>query len=175
MLKLFRKRFMRDERGQALVEATLAALICISAFFWIMEWGMCMYCQSVLSQAAMSGIQYATTHGGRAYQNTGNGSGPGTNDPTGSQNVVPAVEAMMGQSALKRTVATMQVCSAWWSAGSAVGGFGNTPCAAGSGNAANANPGTIVTVQVYWSYQPYLRLPFISPTLSYTATGTVLY
>jgi Flp pilus assembly protein TadG len=175
MSKLFRKRFIRDTRGQAVVEATLAALITISAFYWIMEWGMCMYCQSILSQAAMSGLQYATSHGAMAYQNTGNGSGPGTNDPTGSQTVVPAVQAWMGQSALKGSVASMQVCSAWWSAGSAVGGSGNTPCSAGSGNASNANPGTVVTVQVYWTYQPYVRLPFVPPTLSYTATGTVVY
>jgi Flp pilus assembly protein TadG len=175
MSMLFSKRFIRDERGQAVVEATLAGLICISAFFWIMEWGMCMYCQSILSQAAMNGLQYATSHGTMAFQNSGNGSGPGTNDPTGSQNVVPAVEAWMGQSALKGSVASMQVCPAWWSAGSAAGGAGNASCSAGGGNAANANPGTVVTVQVFWPYQPYVRLPFISPTLSYTATGTVVY
>lgn len=175
MLKLLRKRFIRDERGQALVEATLAGLICISAFFWILEWGMCMYCQSILSQAAKVGVQYAATHGSMAYQNTGVGSGRGTNDPTGATYIVPAVEASMGQSALKGSVASMQVCVAWWNPGEKAGGNGNTPCSTGGGDAPSPSPGTVVTVQVYWPYQPYVQLPFISPTLSYTATGTVVY
>jgi len=175
MTQLLRKRFICEKHGQAIVEATLASLLCITALFWIMEWGMCMYCQSVLSQAAMTGLQYATSHGTMAFQNSGSGSGPGTSDPTGSQTVVPAVEAAMGQSALKGSVASMQVCPAWWSAGAAVGGAGNNSCSAGGGNATNANPGTVVTVQVFWPYQPYVRLPLVPPTLSYTATGTVVY
>ena len=174
MTKLFRKQFIRDTRGQALVESAIAIVICLSAFLWIMEWGMCMYCQSVLSQAAMNGLDYATTHGAIADQNTGSGSGPGTCDPPGS-NVVSDVEAWMGQSALKASVASMQVCAKWWTAGSEAGGYGNAPCTTGGGTAESAAPGTVVTVQAYWTYQPYIHLPFIPPTLSYTATGTVVY
>jgi len=175
MKKLFRKCFIRETRGQAVLETALAGLICIIAFLWIMEWGMCMYCQSILAQAAISGVQYATMHGETAQTNTGHGSGPGTSDSDGSGSVVPYVKAWMAQSALKGSVAQIQVCADWWPSGSSAGGFGNTPCTTGGGTAGDAKPGTFVTVQVYWPYQSYIRLPFTPATLSYTATGTIIY
>lgn len=179
MFRSVLKRLLHETLGAALVESALGAAICILAFLWMMEFAMCMYDQTILQDAAQEGVMYAVTHGAAAYKNSGHGSGPGTSDPTGANSVIPATEAWFAQSALKSSLPNLSVCVRWWAPGTVVGGYAPSEC---SGNSAsyssswgNAEPGTVVTVQVSWPYKPYIKLPWVPATLSYTSTGAVVY
>jgi hypothetical protein len=176
--------FFKDKRGQTLVEGAFGAAICILAFLWMGEWCMCMYDQTILQDAAQEGVRFAIVHGQIAYQNSGHGSGPGTDDPSGQNTIARYVVAWFAQSALKSGIVNFAVCPAWWAPGTRINAFPPDACAKDkNGNVhasyssswTNASPGTVVTVQVSWQYQPYIRLPWIPPTLTYTAVGAVAY
>jgi hypothetical protein len=183
MLRRF-KAFASDTNGNAMVETALAFSICFFMLVWLMEFCFSLYCQSVMSQAAKIGLQYATMHGASSDKMVGNGSGPGLTDPTGA-NIAKIVAASMAQSALKQSLPGFAVCPAWWSSGTTQGGFSSSQCNSvitgssflGSSSytgQGDAQPGNIVTVQVVWTYHPYISVPWTT-TYSYTATGVVTY
>jgi hypothetical protein len=179
----FLRRVFLETKGNAMVETAIAFAACFFSFIWLMEFCFSLYCGSVLSQAARVALQYATVHGTTSDGIAGMGSGPGSSgDPSGI-NIVSVAAAAMAQSALKQSLPGLRVCPAWWTSGSAQGGFSPSQCPAGGsgnlGNASykgtgNANPGSIVTVQVVWTYNPYLPVPW-STTYTYTASGVITY
>lgn len=178
MLKLMRRCFIRDTRGGSALEIALAGSLCTFAFLWMMEFCFTLYCQNILANAAREGVQYAITHGTMAQTATDSGSGPTTSDVSGTY-IAEATEAWFAQSSLKSSLPSLTVCPAWWAPGWSGGGFPPSRCYPNSfeytGTASSASPGTSVSVQVTWPYQPYIKLPWIPATLSYTATGTVVY
>lgn len=187
-MRKFLRRIVHDKSGAIMVEGAFGILACLFAFFWMLEFGVSLYDQSDLSQAAKTGVQYAIVHGTVAdadcvaSNGIGCGSGPGAAfDPTGSREIVPLVEAAMAQSALKRSVKEISVCPAWWPVGSTVPSSVYNPSSCSTSlnpsyrSTGTAAPGNTVTIQVVWKYVPYIPVPWTTPTYSYTATGVVAY
>ena len=59
-----RKRFLKDERGNAMVEfAVVAALIFFPIVFGIIEFGRLVWARNMVSAAAREGVRYAIVHG----------------------------------------------------------------------------------------------------------------
>jgi TadE-like protein len=190
----FLKKFVHDKNGAVMVESAIAMSLCLLAIIWMMEFGISLYDQSALSQAAKDGVLYATVHGTSANANcvaSGIGScgigpplptGPAMLDSSGTSTLVPLVNAAMAQFALKKSVTSMKVCPTWWAVDQFVSAQVYNPAAClSSGNASytgtadSARPGATVSIQVVWQYVPYVPVPWTTPTYSYTATGVVTY
>jgi Flp pilus assembly protein TadG len=143
------KRLMRGNRGSAMIEVAVSMLVAVPLLMWAFEFAMCCYTASVLQYAAREGVQFAIAHGSESS----NGSGPGTSDPGGTN--VQAVVKQIANSASLHNMTGLTVTTSWESDA--------------------ATPGSPVSVKVSWQYDPYIRLPWIEPTIKGTASAVVNY
>lgn len=130
-----------------MIEVAVSMLVAIPLLLWAFEFAMCCYTTSVLQYAAREGVQFAVSHGSESSD----GSGPGTSDPGGAN--VQAVVKRIANDASLHNMTGLTVTPSW-------------------ANGA-ATPGAPVSVQVSWQYDPYIRLPWIEPTIKGTASGVV--
>src|SRR4029079_8365767 len=73
-LSRFRRRFLRDESGAAMVEfAVVTAFIFIPIVFGILEFGRITWAKDMVTTAAREGTRYAIVHGAD-YDSSGLGS-----------------------------------------------------------------------------------------------------
>ena len=57
------RRGLRGQRGSAIVEFTLVALLFFSLVFGLVEFGRALFAYSTIASAAREGVRYATVHG----------------------------------------------------------------------------------------------------------------
>ena len=62
-LKSTRKSLKSGERGAALVEMSIAALVFLTAIFAVLEFGRLLWVHNALTDAARRGARYAVNHG----------------------------------------------------------------------------------------------------------------
>src|SRR5438093_6133777 len=61
-------RGVRGQRGSAIVEFTLVALLFFSLVFGLVEFGRALFAYSTIASAAREGVRYATVHGSESKQ-----------------------------------------------------------------------------------------------------------
>ena len=62
------RRGLRGQRGSAIVEFTLVALLFFSLVFGLVEFGRALFAYSTIASAAREGVRYATVHGSESKQ-----------------------------------------------------------------------------------------------------------
>src|SRR5437870_11099901 len=62
------RRGPRGQRGSAIVEFTLVALMFFSLVFGLVEFGRALFAYSTIASAAREGVRYATVHGSESKQ-----------------------------------------------------------------------------------------------------------
>lgn len=122
-----------------------------SLVFWLFELCMFTYTCAVLNDAAQEGVRYATMHG----TDNSNCSGPDTQctDQSPYSNVQAVVTAAASASLHNLAAMTVTVI------------YGNSTATLG-------NP---VTVKVAYTYVPYLNLPGLADTVTFSSQGEILY
>lgn len=138
------------ERGAAQIEFLLSSIVAMFLFFWLWEMSMMVYTYAVIANAAKEGVRYGIVHG----TNSTNCSGPsaGCGDSTGA-NVVSAVRSYAAYSLHDISSITIQ---------------------ANYLDSSSEPPGRI-QVKVAYTYMPYIKLPWIAPTLVASAEGRIVY
>ncbi|MHB1022691.1 MAG: TadE/TadG family type IV pilus assembly protein [Acidobacteriaceae bacterium] len=138
------------ERGAAQIEFLLSSLIAMFLFFWIWEMSMMVYTYAVITNAAKEGVRYGIVHG----TDNGNCSGPsaGCADATGA-NVVSAVRSYAAYSLHDISSITIQA----------------------NYLDSSSEPPSRIQVKVAYTYVPYIKLPWIAPTLVASAEGRIVY
>jgi hypothetical protein len=176
-----RALMVKDESGQAMVEWALVFPVCFVAFIALFEFGFMLYANAQLSSVAKNCVNYAVVHGQAAdAANPGSGCGPGTNGGLNCSAIVDLVKAQLAQYGINGSSSAATVCGAWWSNPTDIKAADFLPSACPNnftyqGSADIAKPGSMVSVQVVWNYQPFTQFVPISIPLSYTATGAVVY
>ena len=144
-----RRREHQD--GQATLEILVSLMVAFSAVFWLFELCMFTYTCSVLNEATQEGVRYAIVHGIDSTLC----SGPDTacTDQTPYSNVQAVVTAAASASLHNLSAMTITVT------------YANSTAAIG-------NP---VAVTVAYTYVPYLNLPGLMNSLTFTSQGQILY
>jgi len=81
----------RSERGQALVEFSLSAIVLLLLVFGMIDAGRAVWNYNTLSQATREGTRYAIVHGANSSDPSGPGS-PYYSPPNSDENVTETVE-----------------------------------------------------------------------------------
>ena len=146
---LARRREYQD--GQATLEILVSLMVALSLVFWLFELCMFTYTCSVLNEATQEGVRYAIVHGIDSTLC----SGPDTTctDQTPYSNVKAVVTTAASASLHNISAMTITVT------------YANSTAAIG-------NP---VAVTVAYTYVPYLNLPGLMNTLTFTSQGQILY
>jgi hypothetical protein len=139
------------QEGQATLEILVSLMVALSLVFWLFELCMFTYTCSVLNEATQEGVRYAIVHGIDSTLC----SGPDTTctDQTPYSNVKAVVTAAASASLHNISAMTITVT------------YANSTAAIG-------NP---VAVKVAYTYVPYLNLPGLMNTLTFTSQGQILY
>jgi Flp pilus assembly protein TadG len=139
------------EHGQATLEIVVSLLVLMSLVFGLFEICMLTYTCSVLNDAAQEGVRYAIVHG----TSSSNCSGPdnGCPDQAPYSNVRAVVTNAASASLHDLTAMSVTVSYS-------------------AGTAAVGNP---VRVIVVYSYIPYINLPGLHDTVSFSSPGQILY
>jgi Flp pilus assembly protein TadG len=139
------------ERGQATLEIVVSLMVIMSLVFGLFEICMLAYTCSVLNDAAEEGVRYAIVHG----TSSSNCSGPdsGCPDPSPYSNVQAVVTNAASASLHDLTAMSVTVSYS-------------------AGTAAVGNP---VRVVVVYTYIPYINLPGLHDTVSFSSQGQILY
>lgn len=138
------------EQGSAMIETSVALLVAIPIVFWMFELCMLTYTYSVLGDAARMGVRYAIVHG----SDNSNCSGPsaGCGDSTGA-NVISQVKSAAAYSF--HDISNIDVTVTYPDSSSA--------------------PPSRVSINVRYTYIPYIKLPGIAQTVSLNAQGRIVY
>ena len=139
------------EQGQATLEIVVSLLVMMSLVFGLFEVCMLTYTCSVLNEAAQEGVRYAIVHGTSSL----NCSGPdsGCPDQAPYSNVRAIVSSAASASLHDLTAMSVTVSYS-------------------AGTAAVGNP---VRVIVVYTYIPYINLPGLHDTVSFSSQGQILY
>jgi len=140
----------RSQDGQATLEMVVILLV-MSLVFWLFELSMFTYTCSVLNSATREGVRYATLHGADSSVC----SGPDTTctDRSPYSNVQAVVTSAASVSLHDLSAMTVTVA------------YSNNTAAVG-------NP---VTVKVAYIYVPYVNLPGLQNSVTFTSQGQILY
>jgi len=139
------------EQGQATFEILISLTVALSLFFWLFELCLFTYTCSVLNEAAQEGVRYAIVHGSNSSICSGPDSACTNQSPYSNVQTVVTTAA----SASLHNISAMTV---------AVNYPNNT-----------ASAGNPVTVQVAYTYIPYLNLPGLANKVTFTSQGQILY
>jgi Flp pilus assembly protein TadG len=139
------------ENGQASLEIILSFMTVMWLVFWLFELSMFTYTCSVLKNAAQQGVRYAVVHG----TDSSVCSGPDStcSDQSPYANVQAVVTTAAAASFHNLTAMTVTVT------------YANSTAALG-------NP---VTVTLVYTYVPYVVLPSLQNTVSFSSQGQILY
>lgn len=169
----------RETRGELMLEFAVSATLAFFVFLWLMEFGFSMYDEHVIRGVAEAGVDYAATLGPNSTLQSGPWS---SSDPLGTQIIVPYVLSALEKTSLKPkndfTDGTLKIQSCW----SSIPSDGSPPaCQPGPGAITNAgesglptSQNVMVMVTVQWPYHPYIKLPWVPPTLAYSAISPML-
>jgi len=129
----------------------VVVLLVMSLVFWLFELSMFTYTCSVLNSATREGVRYATLHGADSSVC----SGPDTTctDRSPYSNVQAVVTSAASVSLHDLSAMTVTVA------------YSNNTAAVG-------NP---VTVKVAYIYVPYVNLPGLQNSVTFTSQGQILY
>ncbi len=153
----------RPERGQALAEFALIFPLLVLVVLILVDFARGIFIYSALSDVAREGARYAIVHGSLATDNPPV-VGPGTADPNGLINVVPAAEAVaygLDSSALK-----VSVC---WGDGCTV----PADCSTGTNTADAPVPDVPVTVRACYAFQANTAAFLKQGTIQLAAVSTL--
>lgn len=144
-------RRREHQHGQATLEMLVSLMVVLSLVFWLFELCMFTYTCSVLNEATQEGVRYAIVHGIDSTLC----SGPDTacTDQSPYSNVKAVVTA--AASASLHNISAMKITVTYANSTAAIG-----------------NP---VAVEVAYTYVPYLNLPGLMNTLTFTSQGQILY
>jgi Flp pilus assembly protein TadG len=137
--------------GQATLEMLISLMVVFSLVFWLFELCMFTYTCSVLNDAVQQGVRYATMHG--THSSICSGPDTACTDHSPYTNVQAVVTAAASAALHDMSAMTVTVSYA-------------------NSTAASGNP---VTVRAAYTYVPYLNLPGLANTLTFTAQGEILY
>ena len=140
------RRNRGPQRGSALIEFALSIFMVVLLMFWVFEMVMLVYTYSVLADAAKEGVRYAIVHG---------------------SGVAPANQSGPGNTAAVSTVVTDYAQFSLHD----VSAITVTPTYLNGDNQAP----DLVQVTVSYTYIPYIKLPFTSPTINTSAEGRIVY
>ncbi len=144
-------RRREHQHGQATLEILISLMVALSLVFWLFELSMFTYTCSVLNEATQEGVRYAIVHGIDSTLCSGPDST--CTDQTPYANVKAVVTAAASASLHNISAMTITVT------------YANSTAAIG-------NP---VAVKVAYTYVPYLNLPGLMNTLTFTSQGQILY
>jgi len=139
------------EHGQATLEIVVSLLVVMSLVFGLFEICMLTYTCSVLNDAAQEGVRYAIVHGTSSLNCSGPDSGCPDQAPYSNIQAVVTNAA----SASLHDLTAMSVTVSY-----------------SAGTAAVGNP---VRVIVVYTYIPYINLPGLHDTVSFSSQGQILY
>jgi Flp pilus assembly protein TadG len=145
------KTLLFDDAGQTLVESALSLWVTISVVFWLFEFCMFTYTCNVLNSAAQQGVRYAIVHGTDSSVCSGPDSACTDQSPYAN---VKAVVASAASASLHNTTG-MTVTINY------VNG--------------TASPGNPVTIQLAYTYVPYIKLPGIANSVTLSSRGNILF
>ena len=151
-------------RGQALAEFALIVPIFLILALIMVDFARGIYTYAVISNAAREGARYAIVHGVLSAADNPPASGPGTADPNGSINVVPAAIA----NAIGVDPSRLRVGVCW--------GYRCTvpaDCSAGTNTASNPIADVPVTVRTCYDFQAITASFIRSATLRLSAESTL--
>jgi Flp pilus assembly protein TadG len=126
-------------------------LLVMSLVFWLFELSMFTYTCSVLNSATREGVRYATLHG--ADSSVCSGPDTSCTDQSPYSNVQAVVTSAASVSLHNLSAMTVTVA------------YSNNTAAVG-------NP---VTVKVAYTYVPYVNLPGLQNSVTFTSQGQILY
>lgn len=144
-------KIARRRHGQATLETLLSLLVAFSLVFWLFELCMFTYTCSVLNDAAQEGVRYAIVHGVDSTLCSGPDAACTNQSPY--SNVQAVVTAAASASLHNLSAMTVTVTYT-------------------NGTAAPGNP---VAVKVAYTYVPYLNLPGLANSLTFTSQGQILF
>lgn len=162
-----------------MLEFTVSGMLAFFVFLWLFEFGFSMYDEHVIRGVAEAGVNYAATRGANSSEPSGPWS---SSDPNGTQVIVPYVLSALQGTSLKPhkdfTDGTLHIQPCW----SSIPTDGAPPaCQPGPGAITNvgdtglsSSQNVVVMVTIQWPYHPYIRLPWIPPTLTYSAISPML-
>lgn len=148
---MMRMRSIREEGGAVLIESALALLLAVPVIFWLFELSMLCFTYAVLADAGRQGVRYAVVHG--TFSNNCSGPSTGCADSSAA-NVVAVVDSYASHSL--HDISNMQVQVSY-------------PDATGSA------PPSRVVVTIDYTYVPYIQLPGLNPSVSFTSEGRIVY
>ena len=129
----------------------VVVLLVMSLVFWLFELSMFTYTCSVLNSATREGVRYATLHG--ADSSVCSGPDTSCTDQSPYSNVQAVVTSAASVSLHNLSAMTVTVA------------YSNNTAAVG-------NP---VTVKVAYIYVPYVNLPGLQNSVTFTSQGQILY
>ena len=141
---------LRDETGSALIETALSLIVTFLLAFGLFELCMFSYTCIVLNDAAQEGVRYAIMHG----TNSSNCSGPDPGCTDSSYSNVKAVVKTAASASL-HDISAMTVNVTYGDA--------------------TAAPGHPVSVQVVYTYVPYVNFPGLEQTVTFTSQGRTIF
>ncbi len=140
----------RDQCGQALVETALSMLVVAAVFAWTFELCMLVYTCAVLHGAAREGVRYATLHGSDRY-------------------TCDVSSASCGQSSDSEVVSVVQRYAAL-----SLHNMSGMDVRILYPEVTGANAASLVSVELTYTYVPYLKLTGLDTTLHLSASGRIL-
>jgi Flp pilus assembly protein TadG len=151
MSTLATKARLLDDSGQTLLETALSLWVTISVVFWLFEFCMFTYTCNVLNSAAQQGVRYAVLHG------TDSTVCSGPDSTCADQSPYANVKAIVTSAALAS--------------------LHNTTGMTVTVNYVNgtAAPGNPVTVQLTYTYVPYVQLAGIAKSVTLSSRGNILF
>jgi len=143
-------------QGQALAEFALVFPVFLLLALILVDFARGIFIYSVISDASREGARYAIVHGTLATSDNPPASGPGTADPDGSSNVIPAAEQFMF--GLDKSALKIAVC---WGFGCSIA----ADCSGATNTALGPVPDVPVTVRSCYRFLPI--------TSSFIRQGTI--
>jgi Flp pilus assembly protein TadG len=143
---------LKREDGQATLEFLVSITTVMLLVFGLFELSMFAYTYSVLNEAAHEGVRYAIVHGTDSSACSGPNTGCSNASPYA--NVQDVVKTAASASLHNMTAMTVTV---------------NYPETNG------AMPGSLVTVSITYTYIPYVNLPGLATTTTFTSEGRIFF
>jgi Flp pilus assembly protein TadG len=144
-------RGLSNEDGQATLETIASFMVSMSLVFWMFELCLFAYTCSVLNDAAQEAVRYAIMHGTDSTICSGPDSA--CTDKSPYANVQGVATSVASASLHNMTAMTVTVT------------YANSTAVAG-------NP---VAVKVIYTYVPYLNLPGLHDTVTFSSKGQIVY
>lgn len=144
-------RRLNHRRGQAMIEFALVIILFLITLLGTFEICRLLLTYSTLANAARVAVRYATTHGATnssGYEN-------GNVSPLNTDEIVAAVKTFTAGSMLDPNLLNISVTYP-------------------TGGASYNSPGSRVTVQVTYPYQPFIALP-MATTLGTRTEGVITF